>query len=102
AARTPDRLVQRLLRRSDCGRVAVRAVSKAVSRLPAAIDDGEQWQTRHTGRKRDRGSNRTYLLGRARDKWSTFLLPAHPPRDQAHSLRFHRVQPTVKPTGPAP
>jgi len=49
----------------------VRAVSQAVSRLPAAVDDGEQWEARHTGGKGDRGSNRTYLLGRARDQWST-------------------------------
>src|SRR5262245_46783831 len=38
-------LVQQLLRRPDCRRPALRAISQALPRLLAAIDDGEQWKT---------------------------------------------------------
>ncbi len=44
------RLVQRLLRRSDRGGPAVRAVPEAVPRLSPAADDGEQRQARHARR----------------------------------------------------
>jgi glucose-6-phosphate isomerase len=40
-------LVQRFLRRPDGCRLALRAVHEEISCLPAAVDDGEQRQTRH-------------------------------------------------------
>ena len=52
------RLVQRLLRRADRGRPALRAVPEALSRLPAAVDDGEQRQARHA-RRRPRSTTQT-------------------------------------------
>ena len=44
-------LVQRLLRRADRRGAAVRAVPEALPGLSAAVDDGEQRQTRHAGRR---------------------------------------------------
>ena len=44
-------LVQRFLRRADRRRAALRAVSEALSRLSAAVDDGEQRQARHARRR---------------------------------------------------
>src|SRR5262249_58602241 len=43
-------LVQRLLRCTDRGGVAVRELPQALSGLSPAVDDGEQRQARHTRR----------------------------------------------------
>ena len=51
------RLVQRLLRRADRRRAALRAVPEALSGLSAAVDDGEQRQARHA-RRRPRSTTR--------------------------------------------
>ena len=40
-------VVQRFFRCADCRRTALRAVSEAISRISAAVDDGEQWQACH-------------------------------------------------------
>ena len=45
------RLVQQLLRRTDGGRAALRAVSEALSGLSPAADHGEQRQARHARRR---------------------------------------------------
>ena len=47
-------LVQRLLRRADRRRAALRAISQALSRLSAAADDGEQRQARDARRRAGR------------------------------------------------
>ena len=44
-------LVQQFLRSADRSRPALRTVPRAVSRLPAAADDGEQWQARDARRR---------------------------------------------------
>ena len=44
-------LVQRFFRRPDRRRVALRAISETVSRVPPAVDDGEQRQARHARRE---------------------------------------------------
>ena len=57
------RLVQRLLRRTDRRRSALRAIPEAISRLSAAADDGEQRQARHAGRQAGRLRHRARSIG---------------------------------------
>jgi len=57
------RLVQRFLRRPDCGRDALSAISETVSRLSPAAHHGEQRQARDLGRRRRRLRHRADLLG---------------------------------------
>ncbi len=57
------RLVQRLLRRADCRGAALRSVPEAFPGLSAAVDDGEQRQTRDGRRSAGRHSDRPNLLG---------------------------------------
>ena len=79
-------VVQRFLWRADGCRAALRAVLEAIPRVSAAVDDGEQRQTRHFRRRRSRLLNQSDLLGRAGNQWPTFLLPINSPRDQADPL----------------
>ena len=60
------RLVQRLLRRADGRRAAVRAVPEALSRVPAAADDGEQRQARDAGRRPRRRTTPARSTGASR------------------------------------
>ena len=92
AAGLADRLVHGLLRRGDGGHPALRAIPEALSRVPAAADDGEQRQARHARRRRGRLPDRARLLGRAGHQRAAFLLPADPSRHAADSLRLHRVR----------
>ena len=94
-------LVQRLLRRADRGRAALRAVPEALPRLPAAADDGEQRQARHARRRAGRLPDRARLLGRAGHQRPALVLPAHPSGDAAHPLRLHRLRPVAQPARPA-
>ena len=57
---------------------ALRAVLEAIPCIPAAVDDGEQRQTCHARGKTGDLRHRTYLLGRAGDQRTTFLLPVDP------------------------
>ena len=92
------RLVQRLLRRRDGRRAALRPVPEALPRLPAAADDGEQRQVRHARRRAivdyQTGAD---LLGRAGHQRPALVLPAHPPGHEAHPLRLHRLLPDAQP-----
>ena len=58
-----ERLVQQLFWRTDRCRLAIRAIFEEVPGLSPAIDDGEQWQTRHAGWRRGGARYRRYLLG---------------------------------------
>ena len=46
--------------------------------------------------------DRADLLGRAGDERPALVLPAHPPGDEAHPLRFHRLLPDAESARPAP
>ena len=86
--------------RRDRGRAALRAVPEAVPRLPAADDHGEQREARHAGGDRGRLRDEPRLLGRAGNQRPALLLPAHPPGDEAHPLRLHRVRAALDASGP--
>ena len=91
------RLVQRLLRRPDRRRAALRPVPQALSGLPAAAHDGEQRQARHARRRAGRLRHRPDLLGRAGHQRPALVLPAHPPGHAADPLRLHRLLPDAEP-----
>ena len=66
AAGAAGRLVQRLLRRADRRRPALRAVPEALPGLPAAVDHGEQRQARHARRDRGRPTTPARSTGASR------------------------------------
>jgi glucose-6-phosphate isomerase len=68
------------------GRAALRAVPEAIPGLFAAVDDGEQRQTRHARWDRGRLPDRPNLLGRAGDQRPALVLPVDSSGDQAHPL----------------
>ncbi len=86
------RLVPQLLRRSDPGRPAVRAVPRALPCLPAAARDGVERQARDGRRRAGRGRHRPGRLGRARHERPAQLPPAAPPGHGARPVRRHRVR----------
>ena len=95
-------LVHRLLRRADhCG-AALRAIPEALPGLPAAVDDGEQRQARHTRWGGGGLRHRRRLLGRAGHQRPAFVLPVDPPGHAAHPVRLHRLRPGADPAGPPP
>ena len=73
--------------------LALRAVPEAIPSLSAAVDDGEQRQTRHTRWKQSRLRYRPDLLGRARHQRPAFFLPVDSSGNATHSVRLHRVRP---------
>ena len=70
---------------------AVRAIPEALSRVPAAADDGEQRQARDARRRARRLPDEPDLLGRARHQRPAFVLPADPPGHAARPVRLHRL-----------
>ncbi len=87
AAGPANRLVQRILRRSDGGRAALRPISQALPGLLAATHHGEQRQAGHAARRSHRGlRDQPDLLGRAGDQRPALLLPVDPPGHQADPL----------------
>ena len=97
-AHGPDRaLVQRLLRRADRRRHALRTVSQTVSGLPSTAHDGKQRQTRDARGKTRYARNRTRVLGRARHERPAFVLPIDPPRHAPDPVRLHRVPRDAQP-----
>ena len=88
----PLRLVRGLLRRADGRRHAVQPVPEALPRVPPAADDGVERQARDARRPHRRLRDRRGLLGRAGDERPAQLLPAHPPGDEAHPGRPHRLR----------
>ena len=73
------------LGRRDGRGAAVRAVPEALSRLPPAVDDGEQRQARDARRRRGLVRDRADLLGRAGHQRPALVLPADPPGHAAAS-----------------
>ena len=97
-------LVRRLLRGGDRRRDALQPVPEAVSRLPAAADDGIERQARDARRARRRLSDRRGLLGRAGHQRPAQLLSADPPGHEADPGRPDRVrqEPQSPPQPPRP
>ena len=95
-------LVHLLLRCAGRGGAALRPVSEAVPRLPAAAHHGEQREGRHAGRDPRGLPDQRRLLRGARHQRPALLLPAHPPGHQAHPLRLHRLRQEPQPAGEAP
>jgi hypothetical protein len=81
-----DRLVHGFLRGGDGGGLALRAIPQTLSGVPAAAHDGEQRQARHARRCPGELSDRTDLLGRARNQRAAFVLPVDPSGDSADSV----------------
>ena len=91
AAGTAGHLVQQFLRRRDRRDSALRSLPGPLQRLPAAARHGEQRQERRPRRPQGRLSDRAGRLGHAGHQRPARLLPAHPPGNQADSLRLHRL-----------
>ena len=85
----------------DRGGPSVRAVPEAIPRLSAAVDHGEQRQTRHARWDKTSPTHGSHLLGRAGHQWPTLLLPADPSGDQVDPLRLHCVSPAAQSARPA-
>ena len=96
------RLVRRLLRGADGRRDAVQPVPEALSRVPPAADDGVEREERHARRPPRRLRDGRRLLGRAGHERPAQLLPAHPPGDEAHPGRPHRLREDAQPARRAP
>ena len=96
------RLVQRLLRRADRRRAALRPVPEALPGVSPAAHDGEQRQARHARGRARRLRDRADLLGRAGHERPALVLPADPPGHEADPLRLHRLLPDAQPARAAP
>ena len=70
---------------------------EALPRVPAAADDGVERQARDARRPSRRLRDGRGLLGRAGDERPAQLLPAHPPGDEAHPGRPHRLRQDAEP-----
>jgi glucose-6-phosphate isomerase len=79
--------------------LALRAISQALSGLPAAVDHGEQRKARHARRDRGELRDRTRLLGRAGDQRPAFFLSADPSGDPADPCDFIAFGQPLNPLG---
>ena len=84
------RVVRRFLWRRDAGHSPLRAEPRAVSGLPAATADGEQWQELRPDTPPRRLPDRAHRVGRARHRRAALLLSAAAPGNAHGSGRLYR------------